>query len=96
MLLTLTTTHCPATDLGYLLHKNPSRVQAFSLAFSQAHVFYPEVGPERCTAALLLEVDPVRLVRRAGGPAEEGHALDQRSMGLISMLEESLSSPQSV
>ena len=77
MLLTLTTTYSPATDLGYLLHKNPSRVQAFSLAFGQAHVFYPEVGPERCTAALLLEVDPVRLVRRAGGPVGEGHALEQ-------------------
>jgi 3' terminal RNA ribose 2'-O-methyltransferase Hen1 len=77
MLLTLTTTYFPATDLGYLLHKNPSRVQTFPLAFGQVHVFYPEVGPERCTAALLLEVDPVRLVRRAGGPAGEGHALEQ-------------------
>jgi len=63
MLLTLTTTYPPATDLGYLLHKHPDRVQSFELAFGQAHVFYPEASHERCTAALLLDVDPIRLVR---------------------------------
>src|SRR5213595_1445614 len=77
MLLTITSTRPPATDLGYLLHKNPSRVQSFALSFGQAHVFYPEVSPERCTAALLLDVDPVGLVRRGGRPAGEGHALEQ-------------------
>src|SRR5256714_14943409 len=77
MLLTITNTNWPATDLGYLLHKNPSRVQSFALSFGQAHVFYPEVSPERCTAALLLDVDPVGLVRRGGRPAGEGHALEQ-------------------
>ena len=59
MLLTISTTHNPATDLGYLLHKNPSRAQSFELAFGKAHVFYPEVSAERCTAALLLDIDPV-------------------------------------
>lgn len=63
MLLTITTTHRPATDLGYLLHKHPDRYQTFSQSFGQAHVFYPEVTPERTTAALLLEVDSVGLVR---------------------------------
>src|SRR6266705_2962423 len=77
MLLTITSTCPPATDLGYLLHKNPSRMQSFTLSFGQAHVFYPEVSPERCTAALLLGVDPVGLVRRGGRPAGEGHALEQ-------------------
>jgi hypothetical protein len=61
MLFTLTTTYQPASDLGYLLHKHPQRVQTFELAFGQAHVFYPEVTPERCTAALLLEINPVAL-----------------------------------
>jgi len=37
--------------------------QTFSLAFGQAHVFYPEATNERCTAALLLDIDTVRLVR---------------------------------
>ena len=51
MLLTITTTHRPATDLGYLLHKHPERFQSFDLSFGQAHVFYPEASDERCTAA---------------------------------------------
>lgn len=63
MLLTISTTHAPATELGYLLHKHPERVQSFELSFGQAHVFYPEVSEERTTAALLLDVDPVGLVR---------------------------------
>jgi 3' terminal RNA ribose 2'-O-methyltransferase Hen1 len=64
MLLTITTTHAPATDLGYLLHKHPARLQTFELSFGQAHVFYPEAGPERCTAALLLEIDPLHLAQK--------------------------------
>ncbi len=70
MLLTITTTHEPATDLGYLLHKNPARAQSFALSFGQAHVLYPEASAERCTAALVLEVDPVGLVRGAKAGAE--------------------------
>jgi 3' terminal RNA ribose 2'-O-methyltransferase Hen1 len=77
MLLTVTTTHRPATDLGFLLHKNPARPQAFELTFGRAHVFYPEASEDRCTAALLLEVDPVGLVRNRRGPAGEGFALEQ-------------------
>ena len=77
MYLTLSTTHRPATDLGYLLRKNPARVQAFTLSFGKAHVFYPEAGDERCTMALLVEVDPVGLVRTRRGPAGEGGLLDQ-------------------
>src|SRR5688572_23261681 len=72
MLLEITTTHRPATDLGFLLHKNPARVHSVELAFGAAHVFYPEASDERCTAALMLDVDPVRLSRgrdaRAGFP----------------------------
>jgi 3' terminal RNA ribose 2'-O-methyltransferase Hen1 len=66
MLLTITTTYTPATDLGYLLAKNPTRVQSFELAFGKAHVFYPEASQERCTGALLLDIDPVALVRGRG------------------------------
>ncbi len=64
MLLTITTTRPPATDLGHLLHKHPARLQSFSLSFGNAHVFYPEATDARCTAALLLDVDPVGLIRR--------------------------------
>lgn len=77
MLLTLTTTHRPATDLGYLLRKHPARPQAFDLGFGRAHIFYPEASEERCTAALLVEVDPVGLVRNRRGPAGEGGLLQQ-------------------
>jgi 2-polyprenyl-3-methyl-5-hydroxy-6-metoxy-1,4-benzoquinol methylase len=66
VLLTITTTARPATDLGFLLHKHPERVQEFSQSFGTATVFYPEAGEERCTAALMLEVDPIALVRSRG------------------------------
>ncbi|GAB3755449.1 3' terminal RNA ribose 2'-O-methyltransferase Hen1 [Microlunatus parietis] len=66
MYLTLTTTHRPATDLGFLLHKHPDRVQQFEQSYGTATVFYPEATEERCTAALLLEIDSVRLARTAG------------------------------
>jgi 3' terminal RNA ribose 2'-O-methyltransferase Hen1 len=73
MLLTLSLSRPPATDLGFLLHKHPERTQTFPLAFGQAHVFYPEVSEERCTAALVLDVDPVALVRgRQGSGSGDG------------------------
>ncbi|MFG1718457.1 3' terminal RNA ribose 2'-O-methyltransferase Hen1 [Micromonospora chalcea] len=78
MLLTLTTTHRPATDLGHLLVKHPDRVQTFDLPAGAAHVFYPEADEARCTAALLVEVDPLKL--GGGGRknrAPEGFALGQ-------------------
>jgi 3' terminal RNA ribose 2'-O-methyltransferase Hen1 len=66
MLLQISTTHRPATDLGYLLAKNPERVQKFDLSFGQVHAFYPVANEENCTFALLLEVDAVALVRGKG------------------------------
>jgi 3' terminal RNA ribose 2'-O-methyltransferase Hen1 len=63
MLLTISTTYRPASDLGYLLEKHPARVHEVELAGGKATVFYSEVGEERCTVALLLDVDPVGLVR---------------------------------
>jgi 3' terminal RNA ribose 2'-O-methyltransferase Hen1 len=62
----------PATDLGHLLHKHPDRVQSVAVAAGEAHVFYPEATAARCTAALLLEVDPIALVR--GGKHERKHS----------------------
>jgi len=67
MLLEITTTHRPATELGFLLHKHPDRLQTFAVPFGAAHVFYPEATEERCTVALVLDVDPVGLVRRGRG-----------------------------
>ena len=68
MLLTISTTHRPATDLGFLLHKNPVERKSYDFWFGGAHVFYPEASEERCTVALLVDVDAVGLVRgRKGG-----------------------------
>ncbi|MBD9728117.1 3' terminal RNA ribose 2'-O-methyltransferase Hen1 [Streptomyces caniscabiei] len=75
MFLTISTTGTPerpATDLGFLLHKHPDRAQAFSTSYGKAHVLYPEADVERCTAALLLEVDAVALVRRGKGKGRGG------------------------
>lgn len=77
MLLTVTTTRAPASDLGFLLHKHPSKAQAFDVSVGTAHVFYPEATDGRCTAALLLEVDPIALVRGRKGPSNEGFSLGQ-------------------
>ena len=77
MLLTISYTRKPATDLGYLLHKSPFRIHSFEQAFGKTHVFYPETTPERCTAALLLEIDPIGLVRNRRGPSGEAYALEQ-------------------
>lgn len=77
MLLTIATTHKPATDLGYLLHKHPDKLQSFSLSFGQAHVFYPEASMDSCIAALLLDVDPVGLVRKKGGEGLEQYVNDR-------------------
>ncbi len=66
MLLTVTTTHRPATDLGYLLHKHPERTHEFTIAHGRATVLFPERSEERCTMALVLEIDPVGLVRGDG------------------------------
>jgi len=62
--------------LGYLLHKNPAKLHSFEMSFGKAYVFYPEATSERCTAALLLDVDPVGLVRGKRGQ-HEGGTLDQ-------------------
>jgi 3' terminal RNA ribose 2'-O-methyltransferase Hen1 len=74
MFLSIATTHQPATDLGYLLHKHPERVHETTLSFGTAFVFYPEASASRCEAALVLDVDPIGLVR---GKASAQGLLDQ-------------------
>ncbi len=89
MLLTVTTTYQPATDLGYLLHKHPDRVQEFKQSFGTATVFYPEATHERCTAALMLEIDPIRLARSRGKNATDfslAQYVNDRSYAASSLL----------
>jgi 3' terminal RNA ribose 2'-O-methyltransferase Hen1 len=73
VLLTVTTTREPATDLGYLLVKHPDRVHRFDVSTGTAYLFFPYAKPERCTAVLLLEVDAVRLTTRG----RDGFTLSQ-------------------
>ncbi len=77
MLLTLTTTYSPATDLGYLLYKHPDRCQSFEMTFGQAHVFYVEANVNKCTVALLLDIDPVNLVRGKSKSRNQEGMMDQ-------------------
>jgi len=77
VLLTLSTTMPNATDLGFLLHKHPDRVQSFEVAVGTAHVLWPEASDERSTVALLLEVDPIALVRGRGTRSADGFSLSQ-------------------
>jgi len=78
VLVTITSTSEPATDLGFLLHKNPDRVHQRELSFGVARVCYPEATNERCTAALVVDIDPVQLVRdRKRGGAGASFSLAQ-------------------
>jgi 3' terminal RNA ribose 2'-O-methyltransferase Hen1 len=68
MLLTVTYEPEPdsgvdASVLGFLLHKHPAKVQSFSEPVGDISVFYPEATAERCTIAVLVEVDPISLAR---------------------------------
>ncbi|WP_328710595.1 3' terminal RNA ribose 2'-O-methyltransferase Hen1 [Microbispora hainanensis] len=93
MLLTISTTLRPATDLGFLLHKHPDRVQEFERSFGTARVFYPEASEDRCTAALLLEVDPVRLARSRGSSSPDfslGQYVNDRPYAASSLLASAL------
>ncbi|MFE3876284.1 3' terminal RNA ribose 2'-O-methyltransferase Hen1 [Kitasatospora sp. NPDC059146] len=70
MFMSISTTgsaESPATDLGFLLHKHPGKVQRFTTSHGAAHVFYPRADDEACTAALLLDIDPIALVRKGRG-----------------------------
>lgn len=93
MLLTISTTYEPATDLGFLLRKNPNRVQSFDLSFDRAHVFYPEASRERTTVSMLLDVDPVGIVR--GSNREQhfmlGHYVNDRPYVASSFLSVAIS-----
>jgi 3' terminal RNA ribose 2'-O-methyltransferase Hen1 len=74
MFLSIATTHQPATDLGFLLNKHPDRLHELELTYGKVLVFYPEASEARCEAALVLNVDPVGLVR---GKGQSDGLLDQ-------------------
>lgn len=75
MLVQITTTHQPATDLGFLLHKHPEKFQSVELSHGKAHIFYPEATEQKATAALLVDIDPINMVRSARKLSGKGFAL---------------------
>ena len=77
MLLTITTTHKPATGLGFLLHKHPDKFQSVDLSMGKAHIFYPESSQDKTTVALLLDIDPIDMVRGARNLSGKGFSLGQ-------------------
>lgn len=77
MLLNISTTHYPATDLGYLLHKHPDKWQSVHLSIGKAHIFYPESSAEKTTVSLLLDIDPIDMVKRARKLSGKGFSLRQ-------------------
>lgn len=86
MFLSLTTTRPPATDLGWLLHKHPDRVFERESGPAMARVFFPEAEEARCTAVLLVEVDPIDLVRGDHGVATLDAYVNDRPYAAGSML----------
>ncbi|MDT0647962.1 hypothetical protein RM545_14785 [Zunongwangia sp. F260] len=84
MILTISTTHFPATDLGFLLHKHPNRFQSIDLAIGKAHIFYPESSDDRTTAALLLDMDPIDMVKGKRKYNRKGFSTwSKRSLNLL-------------
>jgi 3' terminal RNA ribose 2'-O-methyltransferase Hen1 len=77
MLLTISTTRHPATDLSFLLHKHPDKLQSLELSHGNVHIFYPEASERKCTAALLLEIDPIGLIRNSGESGPESFSLGE-------------------
>ncbi|MGB0748424.1 MAG: 3' terminal RNA ribose 2'-O-methyltransferase Hen1 [Magnetospiraceae bacterium] len=89
MYLQIATTHQPATDLGFLLRKNPENVHRSSQWFGQTVLFYPQADETRCEAVLLLDVDPVSLVRGREGARGAGlldHYVNDRPYAVSSFL----------
>jgi 3' terminal RNA ribose 2'-O-methyltransferase Hen1 len=90
LLVTISYSGTPATDLGFLLFKHPDKLQTFELSMGKAHVFYPEATDERCTVALMLDIDPIALVRNKRFGASDsfslGHYVNDRPYASSSML----------
>lgn len=75
MLLTITTTYKPATELAFLLHKHPGKFQSMDLSIGKAHIFYPGCSEDKITVALLLDIDPIDMVRGARNVQAKGFSI---------------------
>jgi hypothetical protein len=55
MLLTISTTHRPATDLAGLLGQHPDAIRAATYPFGHAMVCFSQADEARCSAAVMLQ-----------------------------------------
>jgi RNA repair, ligase-Pnkp-associating, region of Hen1 len=79
MLLKIVCQDPRAPDLTFLFHKHPGKVQSFDLPFGRAIVFYPLLSQDGCEFALLLEIDPIGLIRKSGPSTNlESEPMDPR------------------
>ena len=77
MLLTITAEGENAAALSFLMHKHPDKLQQVELSVGTASIFYPECRKEKVTAALLLDIDPIGMVRNAKNFAGKDFLLGQ-------------------
>lgn len=77
MLLTITAEGENAAALSFLMHKHPDKLQQVELSVGTAYIFYPECKKEKVTAALLLDIDPIGMVRNAKNFAGKDFLLGQ-------------------
>ncbi len=77
MLLTIKAQLSPGEDFGYLLHKHPARCHSFPSGWGAAHVFFPQISETSCTVALILDIDPISLVRTKDAAGRNSFSLDQ-------------------
>ncbi len=63
MVLNIKTTGENANNLGFLLHKHPSRYQTETLPYGTVHMFYPEISKELCSFVMFVEINSIALAR---------------------------------
>ena len=73
MLLTITCKGEHASELSFLLHKNPYKVQEFNVIMGKAYVFYPKVSDIETTVALLADLNPIDLVKGKEGVKQDSY-----------------------
>ncbi|WP_196888668.1 3' terminal RNA ribose 2'-O-methyltransferase Hen1 [Aureivirga sp. CE67] len=77
MLLTITAKDENAEEISYLFHKHPDKFQTSEITVGKTHVFYPEVSKEQTTIALMLDIDPIEMVRGKRNLSGKGFSLQQ-------------------
>lgn len=76
-MLLIRTDYRPATDLGFLLHKHPGRMHVAEMPFGTARLLFTEASDEACAVAVIVEIDPIGLVRGSGTNGQDQYVNDR-------------------